>query len=142
MCVGPPPPSPCPKRSKDRLLWVLFLWFSQLRNISWALAAELYVSAGGKWHSTREPSMPSQKKVLWGNLFNGHQIVNTYIYTYTINIIIVDSFMKRRKLLVVEIPRHFLRHEILQSETQHDLWELSCVSKRIWKPEYAATACS
>ena len=65
--VGPPPPSPYPNGSSDQLLHACSAKFDVARASSAGVTSALYVSTGGKWVSTRVPSMPSQKNVECGN---------------------------------------------------------------------------
>ena len=67
--MGPPPPSPWPNGTSERLAAPLSLKFAA----AWASSALervlVYVSTGGKWVSTRVPSMPSHQKVWCGKTF-------------------------------------------------------------------------
>ena len=61
--VGPPPPSPYPNGSSDHLLQA---WSAKRRTeyaSSSGVTSALYVSTGGKWVSTRVPSIPSHQNV-------------------------------------------------------------------------------
>src|SRR4051794_36748636 len=68
--VGPPPPSPQPKGTRERVAEPLSWKLRTVCAISSPVNEALYVSTGGKWVKTRVPSMPSHQKVWCGNLLN------------------------------------------------------------------------
>src|SRR2546428_13567771 len=62
--VGPPLTSPNPNRYSERLERGACLKLRMLASTSCGLKSPLYVSAGGKWVNTRDPSIPSHRNVL------------------------------------------------------------------------------
>lgn len=66
--VGPPPPSPWPKSSIERLIQGAVLLAVALRTTSPASAVDAYVSAGGQCVSSLDPSRPTHEKVVCGIL--------------------------------------------------------------------------